>query len=239
MMKTLIILFIAVITIGCSAENNIIQEEHIEQEVKEMPKKEWRFVPIGDSYTKGEGTIYENSWPSVLVRNLRDDWVNITLVTNPAENGWTTLEALELEMPEFKMGRPNVATLMIGANDVVQKVPLDTFEERFSLLLDLMIKVLPDKKNLVVITIPDFSITPVGKAYTGEENIEEEIMKYNHIIVKEAKKRNLTVVDLFEPSKIMEENPSLISEDGLHPSAEGYREWERIIRPSFSAMIYK
>ncbi len=114
----------------------------IKKRMREMPKKEvkeWRFVPVGDSYTKGEGTTSENSWPSVLVKHLQGDGMNITLVTNPSESGWTTQEALELEMPEFKMARPNVATLMIGANDVVQKVPLEDFEERFSLLLDSMI----------------------------------------------------------------------------------------------------
>lgn len=231
-MRLIIIVLVTLLIVGCSEKTK--ETLNIHQEFQEMPKKEmkeWRFVPIGDSYTKGEGTTSENSWPNVLVRNLQNEGVNVTLITNPAQNGLTTLEARELEIPEFTMARPNVAIVMIGANDVVQKVPLDTFEKRFSFLLDSMIKVLPDKENLVVITIPDFSITPVGKASIEEENIEEEIKKYNRIIVKEAKNRNLSVVDLFLPSKIMGQRPELISEDGLHPSAEGYREWEKVIYP--------
>jgi len=96
---------------------------------------------------------------------------------------------------------------------------------------------LPDKKNLIVITIPDFSVTPAGKAHTGEENIEEEIIEYNRVIVRESRKRNLTVIDLFKPSKAMEQHPEFISEDGLHPSATGYAEWKKVIYPYFSAML--
>jgi lysophospholipase L1-like esterase len=204
-----------------------------------MPQKavKWRFVPLGDSYTKGEGTTSENSWPSLLIKHLQQDGIDITLVTNAAQSGWTTQEALELELAEFKMGKPNIATLMIGANDLVQGVSLEEFRRRFAVLLDEMLAILPQKDKLVVITLPDFSSTPVGKAYNGAITLKQGIRQYNAVIVNEAKKRRLTVVDLYGVSKAIEKHPEMVSEDGLHPSALGYAEWEKHIYPVMKKKI--
>ena len=41
----------------------------------------------------------------------------------------------------------------------------------------------------------------------------------------------LPVVDIFELSKKMGTDGSLVAADGLHPSAKEYAEWEKIIFP--------
>ena len=40
------------------------------------------------------------------------------------------------------------------------------------------------------------------------------------------------VVDIFELSKKVKNDPSLVAEDGLHPSAKEYAEWEKLILPA-------
>jgi lysophospholipase L1-like esterase len=106
-----------------------------------------------------------------------------------------------------------------------------SFRNRLSYLLDSMLAILPNKKRLLVVTIPDFGVTPTGHKYSRGRNIHEGIMGFNRIVTDEAHKRGLKVVDIFPISKKMGEDKSLVAKDGLHPSAKAYAEWEKIIFP--------
>jgi acyl-CoA thioesterase-1 len=96
---------------------------------------------------------------------------------------------------------------------------------------------LPNKKRLLVVTIPDFGVTPTGHKYARGRNIHEGIMQFNKIVTEEAHKRGLQVVDIFPISKKMGEDKSLVGKDGLHPSAKAYAEWEKIIFPAAQALL--
>ncbi len=94
-----------------------------------------------------------------------------------------------------------------------------------------MLAVLPNKKRLLVVTIPDFGVTPTGPKYSRGRNIHEGILRFNQIVTEEARKRGLEVVDIFPLSKKMGQDKSLVAKDGLHPSAKEYAEWKKIIFP--------
>jgi lysophospholipase L1-like esterase len=190
-----------------------------------------RYVAIGDSYSIGEGASPEQSWPAILTRHLNENGLHIELVANPSVTGWTTQQAIDRELPIFVQSKPTFATLQIGVNDWVQGVDEKTFRKRFAFLLDQILSVLPNKKNLLVVTIPDFGVTRTGPKYARGRNISEGLARFNQIVAEEAKKRGLKVVDVFELSKKMGTDPSLVGADGLHPSAKEYAEWEKIIFP--------
>lgn len=194
-----------------------------------------RYVPIGDSYTIGTGATEAESWPAVLTAMLRQRGLDIALVTNPAKNGWDTPQALDGELPVYERLKPNFATVLIGANDVVRGVTADTFKKNLSLLLDRMQAPLPNKQLLIILTIPDFTKTPAGAEFgLGDTGIsaENKIKEFNVIISSEAKKRQLPLVDLFPLSQDMAANPSYTADDGLHPSAAGYARWAVFILPT-------
>jgi lysophospholipase L1-like esterase len=191
-----------------------------------------RYAVVGDSYSCGEGAKPSESWPSRLTENLKTQGVEIELVSNPSVTGWTTKDAIDKELPKFLNSNPNFASLLIGVNDWVQGVDDLTFRNRFSFLLDQMLIVLPNKKRLLVVTIPDFGVTPTGHKYSRGRNIHEGIMQFNKIVTEEAHKRGLQVVDIFPLSKKMGEDKSLVAKDGLHPSAKAYAEWEKLIFPA-------
>jgi len=67
--------------------------------------------------------------------------------------------------------------------------------------------------------------------YSGGRDAAKGITTFNNIILNEAKKRNLKTVDLFEVSKAMKNDGSLVADDGLHPSAKEYAIWEMLIFP--------
>jgi lysophospholipase L1-like esterase len=190
-----------------------------------------RYIALGDSYSIGEGASPDESWPALLTRQLKAAAVDVDLVANPSVTGWTTQDLIERELPIFQKEKPNFGTLLIGVNDWVQGVDEKTFRQRFSFIVEEMLKVLGNKKRLLIVTIPDFGVTPTGPKYARGRNISEGIASFNKIIMAESENRDLRVVDIFELSKKMGTDHSLVAADGLHPSAKEYAEWEKLVFP--------
>jgi acyl-CoA thioesterase I len=202
-----------------------------------VSKEKVRYAVIGDSYSCGEGAKPSESWPSLLTQHLKREGMDVDLVSNPSVTGWTTKDAIDKELPKFVSSNPNFATLLIGVNDWVQGIDETTFRNRVSYLIDQMLAVLPNKKRLLVVTIPDFGVTPTGPKYARGRNIHDGITQFNKIVTEEAHKRGLEVVDIFPLSKRMGHDKSLVARDGLHPSAKAYAEWEKIIFPAALALL--
>src|SRR5712691_264652 len=161
------------------------------------------YVALGDSYSIGEGASPNESWLAVMTRHLKSRGVDVDLVANPSVTGWTTQDLIERELPIFQKEKPNFGSLLIGVNDWVQGVDEKTFRQRFSFIVEEMLKVLATKDRLLVVTIPDFGVTPVGSKYARGRNISEGIASFNRIIADESAKRGLRVVDIFALSKKM------------------------------------
>ena len=189
------------------------------------------YVPIGDSYTIGEGARPEESWPALLAKHLNENGIPLKLVANPARTGWTTQDAINDELSAFESLHPYFSTLLIGVNDWVQGVDAGLFRQRLSFLMDKMLETLGDKENLLIVTIPDFSVTPAGSLYADGRNVHEGIAAFNAIIKEEAAARKLSVIDIYPLSGEMKNDSSLIAKDGLHPSAKEYALWEKLIYP--------
>ena len=221
--RLLVCLFILMMTVGVNAQE----------------KSRIRYVVIGDSYTIGEGASPNESWPAVLTRHLNEKGLRVELVANPSVTGWTTQQAIERELPVFLKANPNFATLQIGVNDWVQGVDEETFRKRFVFLANQMLGVLRDKNRLLIVTIPDFGVTPTGPRYARGRNISEGIASFNKIIAAEARNRGLRMVDVFDLSKEMGMDSSLVAADGLHPSVKEYVEWEKIILPAALELLTK
>ena len=205
----------------------------------ENERERIRYAVIGDSYSIGEGASPNESWPAVLMRHLNAEALSVDLVANPSITGWTTKDAIDRELPIFIESKPSFASLQIGVNDWVQGVDEAIFRKRFTFLLDQMLSILPDKKRMLVVTIPDFSVTPTGARYARGRDISKGISRFNQIVTEEAKNRGLTIVDVFPLSKKMASDKSLVAADGLHPSAKEYAEWEKIIFPAALELLKK
>src|SRR5882724_5175875 len=123
-----------------------------------IDKEKIRYAVIGDSYSCGEGATPKESWPALLTQHLNAQGLHVDLVSNPSVTGWTTKDAIDRELPKFVNSNPTFATLLIGVNDWVQGIDETTFRNRFSYLLDQMLAVLPNKKHLLVVTIPDLEL---------------------------------------------------------------------------------
>ena len=166
-----------------------------------------------------------------MTQHLQERGIQIELVANPSVTGWTTQQLIENELPIFDAAYAHFATLLIGVNDWVQEVPEALFEERFLTIVHHVLNRLKVKTNLVLITIPDFGVTPNGAKYSKGRNIAQGIAAFNAIIQKHAQLLNLPLVDIYPTTQQMANQPDLVSADGLHPSAAEYAIWETLILP--------
>jgi lysophospholipase L1-like esterase len=198
-----------------------------------------RYAVIGDSYSIGEGATEADSWPVLLARHLSANGLTTKLVSNPSRTGWTTAEAIEYELPLFRAARPDFGTLMIGVNDWVQGVAPQLFRQRLAHLMDEMRTALTNEKHLLVVNIPDFSVTPNGGDYARGRDISAGLRMFNQIIAEEAMRRGLTTVDVFPLSREMKGRPELTAADGLHPSAKAYAQWEALIFPAAKELLVR
>lgn len=187
------------------------------------------YLPIGDSYTIGNGVVEKDRWPNVLVKHLNEAGVKVQLVGNPAVSGYTVQDAIRRELPAVKSLKPDFVTVLIGANDNFRGTDVKIFEADLKELLDKLQGMLKNPTNIVLVTIPDYSKSPAGQGYDAAA-ISLSLEKYNEVIKSEASSRGLQVADIFPVSQDMTGDADYIP-DGLHPSAQGYAKWEKVIYP--------
>ena len=188
-------------------------------------------MPLGDSYTICTGATEKESWPYLLSGHLNAEGISCRLLANPARNGFSTQDLISQELPLLKTLKPDLVTLLIGVNDWVREVPKAVFEKNLNYILDEVQGALPDKQKIILITIPDFGVTPQGKQFGYGRDTHRGISEFNSLIRLQAQKRRLPLVDLFELSQQMGSDPSLVAADGLHPSAKEYAIWEKKVLP--------
>jgi lysophospholipase L1-like esterase len=196
-----------------------------------------RYVALGDSYTIGTGAQLNESWPVLCADRLRKKGFPVELVDNLGRNGWTTQNLIDQELPQLRQSRPGFVTLLIGVNDWVQGVDAPTFQEHFAEILEEVLKIIPDPRRILIVTIPDFSVTPFGRQFSYGRDIPQGIKEFNQIIIREAQLRGLKTVDLYPLSQTLGQDISLIAQDGLHPSAKGYVRWADLIEPEIEKLL--
>jgi len=213
-------------------KNSIIQKNTIN-----LSSADISYVSIGDSYTIGLGVLEKDRWPNVLTAHLQKEGIDIALIANPAVSGYTVRDAIEQELPLLKRLRSDLVTVLIGANDNFAQAETAKYHQDLIELLDNLEPLLTNPKNIVLITIPDYTKSPAVAGY-NKENIEKSIKEYNEVIKKEAVVRGLKVADIFPISQTMTET-SDYTPDGLHPSALGYAKWEKVIFPVVLDLLQK
>ena len=77
-----------------------------------------RFVALGDSYTIGTSVAEGERWPDQLVARVPQ----LELVGNAAVNGYTSADLIENELPLLDRWSPELVSVLVGVNDVVQGV---------------------------------------------------------------------------------------------------------------------
>ena len=187
-----------------------------------------RFLALGDSYTIGEGVEPSERWPVVLAERLRGQGV---LVDDPviiAKTGWTTEEldaAIDATAPR---GNFALVTLLIGVNDQYRGKRVQAYRQHFTKLLDRAIGFAGgDSSRVIVISIPDWGVTPFAEGRHRAE-IATQIDVYNAANREAALARGAAWIDVTASSR---KAGAELAADGLHPAASMYQEWAKLVEP--------
>ena len=186
---------------------------------REINQSNLRYLALGDSYTIGEGIKFEYNYPKQIVNQI----FLIDTVTVIAKTGWTTDELIDT-LNNLQLDKFDVVSLLIGVNNQFRGYQIDKYIMEFESLLNRAIDYSKDKKNVFVLSIPDYGVTPFGKV-KGQERIYREINSYNYINRIMAEKYNVMYFDITEISRKAENDSSLLAEDKLHPSKKMYKMW--------------
>lgn len=185
-----------------------------------------RFLALGDSYTIGEAVAPGDRWPALLARRLQLDEPEIV-----ARTGWTTDELSEAIDAARPQGPFDLVSLLIGVNDQYRGRDAELYRAGFSSLLDRAIAFAGmDPRRVVVVSIPDWGVTPFA-ADRDRAEIAAQIDAYNRVNREEADRAGAHYADIAAISREAASQPDLTAADGLHPSADLYGRWIEIILP--------
>ena len=205
---------------SCGGEDGAVTTSEVES---------LRFLALGDSYTIGESVDPSERWPEVLADRLEEEGLPPVEVKIIARTGWTTNEldaGITAADPE---GPYDLVTLQIGVNDQFRGFDIEVFRAEFVALLDRAIGFADgDEESVIVVSIPDWGVTPFASSYDSEQ-IAAEIDDFNAVAREEAERAGAHWVDVTGISR--SGGDELVADDGLHPSAEQYRLWVEEILP--------
>lgn len=223
------LLTIALLVIACAGNSD-------KEKTMNTPGTDLTYLALGDSYTIGESVPENERWPVQLVAALNSEGVPFQPPRIIARTGWTTGELIQAIEDENVTERYSLVSLLIGVNNQYRGLPSEEFREEFTALLKTAIGFTGNGGRVVVLTIPDWGVTPFAERRDGEA-IAEEIDLFNDIVKSVSSNFEVPCYDITAISREAADNISLVAEDGLHPSGKMYGLWVQSILPDIVSMF--
>ncbi len=194
----------------------------------------YTYLALGDSYTIGESVLQADNFPNQVVTILKCEGLSFDPPRIIAKTGWTTDELEEgiasanqngLLLPAY-----HFVSLLIGVNDQYRERNIEDYKTAFELLLQKAISLAGGKKeNVVVLSIPDWGITPYANG-RDREKIAVEIDAYNTLNKKIAQQYHVHYINITTWTREAVHDNTLLAPDGLHPSGKEYKRWaEKVV----------
>lgn len=188
-----------------------------------------RYLALGDSYTIGESVAVDERWPVRLARELEKAGFGVVEVQIVARTGWTTSELDEGINDAEPQGPFGLVSLLIGVNNQFRGLDIGGYRMELVGLLDEAIDFAGgDPSRVIVVSIPDWGVTPFGASHEPAQ-VATEIDAFNAIGEEEARRAGAHWVDVTPISR--SDDPGLVTDDGLHPSGAQYAAWVELIFP--------
>jgi lysophospholipase L1-like esterase len=151
------------------------------------------------------------------------------LLTNPAVNGFTTLDLIEIELPVFRRLKPDLVTILIGVNDLVRGRSEADYRASIERIYDEVATGKAPDGRVFAVSIPNWSVVPAAREYGDPEQIRHLTDIFNDIAREEADKRGFGWIDITAASLSGLGTPGWIASDGLHPGDNQYAAWAEVI----------
>jgi lysophospholipase L1-like esterase len=234
MMRNLFILFfIAVLGLACSQEENPVSGPLVEPPSDSTIKDNLRYLALGDSYTIGQSVDSTERWPVQLVDRLSSNGYKFSDLFIIAQTGWTTGQLLNaIRANGERQSDYDMVSLLIGVNNQFRGRDTAEYRKEFVELLDLSIGFSGnDPEKVLVVSIPDYGVTPFAQNM-DPERIAKEIDYFNAINYDESMRAGVRYVDVTPNSRLAKTDLTLLADDELHPSGKMYAAWVELIFPA-------
>jgi lysophospholipase L1-like esterase len=178
-----------------------------------------RYLALGDSYTIGTGASGPaHAWPSIIAARLGAE------LTNPAVNGYTTLDLIRDELTYLERVEPHVVSVLIGVNDLVQGRSADDYRSSLTTIYEAV-----KGRPTVAVSIPTWSYVPAAADFGGAQQVASLTSVFNEVARDEATQRGFTWIDLGVVSTSGIGTEGWIADDDLHPGDVQYAAWAETI----------
>ena len=216
-------LFLFTLLLGCSVENSM-------PTVTPLIQKNYKYLALGDSYTIGQSVCETCRFPAQLKDSISkylnpNDTFTVKII---ATTGWTTTDLKSAIAADTSLNGYELVTLLIGVNNQYRNKPFSLYEQEFPELVTMAIqRAKGNKKNVIVVSIPDYAFTPFGN---GNTTISTQIDNYNAFAENYCIANNITFITITDITRLGLLQPELVAGDGLHPSSLAYGKFvERIL----------
>ena len=188
-----------------------------------------RYLALGDSYTIGTGASNDaHNFPSILAGLLSEATRKQVALANPAVNGYTTLDLIAKEL-NYLDGKPDVVTVLIGVNDLVQNRSVEEYRASLRQIYERIGGLGLPAGRVAAISIPNWSVVPAAAQYGEAQLIKAVTNDYNTAAKEEALDRGFVWVDITGVSTYRLGAPGWIAGDQLHPGDVQYEAWAEVI----------
>jgi lysophospholipase L1-like esterase len=195
---------------------------HSRQRTSDRTRRWTKYVAIGDSLSEGLGDPLPGGalrgWATLFADHLRQIVPDLEFI-NLAVRAHRTRDALRRQLPAALALRPDLVTVIIGANDVLLSARLD--RSRFARELDRLIGPFADPGITIVLsTLPNFAaVSPLPPPLRGQ--FRRRIETANEVIRTTAHRYDAVLLDGWANPRIRRHDH--LSVDRIHPNAEGHR----------------
>ncbi|MBZ4399981.1 SGNH/GDSL hydrolase family protein [Myxococcus sp. AS-1-15] len=191
------------------------------------------YVALGDSTAMGVGATRGGGYPERLASRLRGDGLSLGL-TNLGVSGARIRDVFTGQVKAAVAAQPTLVTLGVGTNDIWRGTALEDFREDLERIAR---RLKQTGAPLVLVNIADMALAPIARMVPSTL-YEGRIEPFNAAIAEVARAEGLHLVDLHSASREMfPRSAHFFSQDGFHPSDEGYEEWADLMLPTVRTLV--
>jgi lysophospholipase L1-like esterase len=182
------------------------------------------FVALGASDAAGVGVDRPgvDGWVPVLGRLLPQP----VRVVNLGIPGIRLREAAIVQIGPALEAKPNLITLWLVVNDILNNVSIEAYKTDLEALLSRL-----KSEAVAEIAVGNVPDAPDGSGYLGlpDGPRRQVATRWNGVIGETVARHGVTLIDLYTKWPVRA-NPSFIGPDGLHPTVAGYRSLAQVVR---------
>lgn len=199
--------------------------------IQQAPRARLTYVAIGASDTFGIGADdpQTENWPTDLAAQLGS---GVQLI-NLGVPGITAHQAITTELPVALDAHPNLVTIWLAVNDIIDNVPVASYSHDLDQILTRLQAGNPHVR-IVVGNVPDLMLLPYFASYDAG-SLTQTVRAYNTAIATIVARHHAILVNIYQQWQELSQHPEYLSSDGLHPSTLGYSKMAQLFYQALQA----